>query len=323
MNKTKIDWCDMSWNPVTGCRHNCEYCYARKIARRFAGGGYEKEMGMFIAKYKEKIFQPPYELSEPQLAKTKDEWYREAPYPFGFEPTFHRYRLDEPKQKTKPRNIFVCSMADLFGDWVPDEWIRAVFDECIVSAPWHRYLFLTKNPGRYDSAIDNYAAEDRGCSDTTESFENCWFGTSVTSQADAEKIETLSRLPEGHRFLSIEPILGPVTLNLKKNRCPICGSDEVYRDNPKTCQGEKPWYCDCCGMWESEDGADLKPDIDWVIIGSETGNRKEKVIPQRAWIESIVADCRVAGIPVFMKSSLTDIWGAPLIQEFPWGDAHD
>ena len=60
----------------------------------------------------------------------------------------------------------------------------------------------------------------------------------------------------------------------------------------------------------------------WVIIGAETGNRKEKVIPQRSWIESIVNDCRIMRIPIFMKSSLSGIWGEPLIQEFPW-EAHD
>ena len=268
MNKTKIDWCDMSWNPVTGCRHNCEYCYARKIARRFAGGGYGKEMGMFIAKYKEEIFQPPYELSEPQLAKTKDEWYREAPYPFGFEPTFHRYRLDEPKQKTKPRNIFVCSMADLFGDWVPDKWIQDVFAAC-EAAPQHRYIFLTKNTDRYEKIINNGIITVR---------DNYWFGTSATNTEGV-----VYRRGQGmNTFVSIEPFLSE------------------FRKCKDT---------------------DLLPN--WVIIGAETGNRKEKVIPQRAWIESIVEDCRAAGIPVFMKSSLTDIWGAPLIQEFPWGDAHD
>jgi len=55
----------------------------------------------------------------------------------------------------------------------------------------------------------------------------------------------------------------------------------------------------------------------WVIIGAETGRRKNKVIPKREWIEDIVNECRKAGIPIFMKSSLADIWGEPLIQEFP------
>ncbi|MCL2461960.1 MAG: phage Gp37/Gp68 family protein, partial [Defluviitaleaceae bacterium] len=72
----------------------------------------------------------------------------DAPYPFYFKPTFHRYRLGEPARMKKPKNIFVCSMADMFGDWVPDEWIKAVFEAC-EAIPRHRYLFLTKNPARY------------------------------------------------------------------------------------------------------------------------------------------------------------------------------
>ena len=71
-----------------------------------------------------------------------------APYPFGFTPTFHRYRLGDPARKQRPRNIFVCSMADLFGAWVPTKWIVEVLDACL-AAPQHNYLFLTKNPRRY------------------------------------------------------------------------------------------------------------------------------------------------------------------------------
>jgi len=58
---------------------------------------------------------------------------------------------------------------------------------------------------------------------------------------------------------------------------------------------------------------------EWVIIGAETGRQKDKVIPKREWIEDILNECKKAGIPVFMKSSLADIWGEPLIQEFPEG----
>lgn len=121
---TRIDWCDATFNPITGCLHGCEYCYAKRIAERFG----IKPFGNV----------EPTELLEPVVLNDKAE-----PYPLGFSPTFHRYRLDEPQHWKKPRTIFVCSMADLFGDWVPDEWIKAVFDAC-EKAPQHRYLFLTK-----------------------------------------------------------------------------------------------------------------------------------------------------------------------------------
>lgn len=129
MNKSKIEWCDMTWNPVTGCLHNCPYCYARKIATRF-GWNVKTE--------------PETEVLNYACGNEK----RINPYPFGFKPTFHRYRLGEPTQIKKPQRVFVCSMADLFGDWVPDEWINEVFDAC-KAAPRHTYLFLTKNPKRY------------------------------------------------------------------------------------------------------------------------------------------------------------------------------
>ena len=135
MTKTKIEWCDYTFNPVTGCLHNCEYCYAMKIAKRF--GGVDEHISREIPQHMVYIFN-----NKPTLKG------KAAPYPFGFIPTFHRYRLDEPQRVKKPQNVFVCSMADLFGDWVPDEWVQQVFEAC-EKAPWHRYLFLTKNPKRY------------------------------------------------------------------------------------------------------------------------------------------------------------------------------
>ena len=126
--KTKIDWCESTWNPVTGCLHGCEYCYARKIAERF-GGASETHNNeccnecQWITEGTGEI----HSLNEPIFDFDNG---RNAPFPFDFDPTFHRYKLDEPQRWKKPRNIFVCSMADLFGAWVPDEWIRQVFEAC-------------------------------------------------------------------------------------------------------------------------------------------------------------------------------------------------
>ena len=242
MNKTKIDWCDSTWNPVTGCLHGCEYCYARGIANRFGFGAYEPNIDERV-------------LIEPAVSAGK-----KVPYPFNFEPTFHKYRLNEYQNK-KGRNIFVCSMADLFGDWVPDEWIEEVFKACH-DATQHNYLFLTKNPERYAELgmpCDNYL----------------WYGTSVCKKDDIQKCKYLPL--GGKKFVSIEPILE----DLK-----IIGSPLINY-------------------------------VDWVIVGAETGRRKNKVIPERKWIEDIVNECKENGTAVFMKSSLSDIWGEPLIQEFP------
>ncbi len=174
MEKTKIEWTDSTWNPVTGCCHKCPYCYARNIARRFSGGG--------VLKYGARAA-----LNDPVIIDGK-----RAAYPYGFKPTFHRYRLKEYRE-SKGRNIFVCSMADLFGAWVPDCWIQEVFDECL-AAPQHNYIFLTKNPARYIQLAK---------AGKLPQYNNFWYGSSVTGPHDE-----YSWFDEKyHWFLSVEPLL--------------------------------------------------------------------------------------------------------------------
>jgi protein gp37 len=286
MNKTKIEWATMTWNPVTGCLHNCPYCYARKIARRFAGGGYGMEGGMFISKYKEGVFTPPYELSEPQLCKTKDKWYRDAPYPFGFAPTFHRYRLNDPQYTKEPQNVFVCSMADLFGEWVPFDWIKRVFEAC-EKAPQHNYLFLTKNPERYYEVITSYEEGDIEYWGEEDERPTFFMGASVTNNEQLDKA-----YHSAADWLSIEPLHEEIN------------TEEYWQSEANDSGGYREW-----ARWL------------WVVIGAETGNRKGKIILERKWIENIVNSCREHNVPVFMKDSLAKIWGEPLIQEYPWETA--
>jgi protein gp37 len=274
MNKTKIDWADMTWNPVTGCYHNCEYCYARKIANRFDGGYVRGENYTYClsdkaAKY---IVNPELQDGKILIAQHKPIFKnigildmsdrRYSAYPFGFCPTIHEQRLHEPAHKKKPQNIFVCSMADIFGDWVPDEWISEVFKAC-EAAPQHRYLFLTKNPKRY---LDLYNKKAFPYKD------NYWFGTTITKPLDEF---VWAKDTPYKTFISIEPILEPLKLET----------------------GHFP---------------------DWVIIGAETGNRKDKVTPKKEWIDSIAEQCKSADTPLFMKESLRELMGEDFIQEFPW-----
>lgn len=279
-NKTKIDWCDSTWNPVTGCLHGCEYCYARRIAERFGGCwrldlppdtswrgnvGERKLMGDYARHNDGKC----HVLDEPEIECAvfdPPSGYRGKvkPYPYYFSPTFHRYRLGEPQSWKKPRNIFVCSMADLFGDWVPDEWIEQVFEAC-EAAPQHKYLFLTKNGKRYLELARKGIMPDA---------DNFWYGCSVT-RPDApfffsNKCKT---------FASIEPILEPFDWvpGLKHIGLP-----------------------------------------DWIIVGAETGNRKNKVRPEKDWLGGIVNGCTEHNIPLFMKESLRELMGADFRQEFPW-----
>lgn len=314
--KTKIDWFDSSWNPVTGCLHGCEYCYARKIAQRF-GGGYrfvadmkKDENGKYVTNADgfpifERLGAWPYEatggchvLESPanendahEVPNWCEEWYGEKPknypYPWYFDPTFHRYRLDEPAHWKKPRTIFVCSMADLFGEWVPDEWIDEVFKAC-EKAPQHRYLFLTKNPKRLCKMATAYAVQQCNkehpdkLSPQTElcknilplpRHDNWWFGSTL----DNGKATRFQGGFGWNTFTSIEPLTENMNMGLGS-----FGTDK------------------------------------WTIIGAETGNRKGKITPQREWVDNIVEAASITGMKTFMKESLRELMGADFRQEFPW-----
>ncbi len=176
MNKTQIDWADYTWNPITGCLHGCDYCYAAKTAHRFG-----KKIEDEHADGKLHILN----------GKIKDN-----PYPYLFEPTLHTYRLREPQEHTVPKTIFVGSMADVFGKWVSLAWINAVFDAC-AAAPQHRYLFLTKNPQRLCDLAN------RGFLPINQNY---WYGTTIT-KAGAQFFGGRIR---DNVFLSIEPLLEPL-----------------------------------------------------------------------------------------------------------------
>ena len=188
--KTKITSFDSTWNPVTGCIRNCPYCYATRIADRFSGYIHDdaNRHKYSITGYKGTNI---YTVDTPMTRETKSGEIQTAVYPFGFEPTLFTYKLKEPQTWEEPKNIFVCSMADLFGEWTPDEWIQKVFEACD-KAPQHRYFFLTKNPDRYCDLYDRKLLPKR---------DNYWYGTTVTNAG--QKYFSAFRC---NSFLSIEPI---------------------------------------------------------------------------------------------------------------------
>ena len=283
--KTKIDWCDSSWNPVTGCNHGCKYCYARRIEERFSTAMAMPDFELLVPVDEP---HPVYELSEP--VRHDFHGNKREPYPYGFQPTFHRYKLDEPQHWKKPRTIFVCSMGDMFGNWVPDEWIKQLFEAC-EAAPQHRFLFLTKNPGRY-CHLERAGIMPKG--------DNFWFGATfdhsnwpghdgpheipgrpTTFALHGKMVHDAGDFyypayPEKNRFVSFEPLLYDI------------------------------------GAHIGSTGAQ------WHIIGAETGNRKGKVATQREWVEHIVEYSDKNHIPVFMKESLRGLMGDDFRQEFPW-----
>lgn len=213
MNKSKIDWCDSTWNPITGCYHGCEYCYARKYANRF-GSHFVDVEGKNL-----------HVLRTKQKQTAKDGKTVNAPYPYDFEPTLHEYRLCEPARNTKPQTVFVCSMADMFGAWVPNEWIEMVFKAC-EAAPWHRYLFLTKNPKRYCELAHTGKLPEGS---------NYWYGSTVTRPGDMRFIGS----QRYNTYVSAEPLLAPLNAglgDLGRDKWIIIGAetgDRTERVTPK------------------------------------------------------------------------------------------
>lgn len=253
MNRSKIEWCDHTWNPITGCRHGCSYCYARTMTARFAGDIRLNKMAKADYQLQKAADGDGYiyVLDKPMLNETGSPLV----YPFGFEPTYHRYRMGILDKLKMGNNIFVGAMADMFAEYIPDEWIRDIINACI-ARPMHNYLFLTKNPKRYIQ----YGVP-------TE-YKNMWYGATITSSADVYRIVSLAM--EGKSFVSIEPILGQFNVSDIEAICKV---------------------------------------VNWIIIGAETGRRRNKVIPKKEWIDEIVEEADKAAIPVFMKDSLISIMG--------------
>lgn len=264
MNRSKIEWCDHTWNPITGCRHNCEYCYARRMTMRFSGDVRLNLMAKDDYKEVEAAdgSGPVYVLEKPMMNETGNALV----YPFGFEPTLHMHRMDTLDKLKMGNNIFVGAMADVFGEWVPDDWIDKIMEICL-DRPQHNYIFLTKNVERYCE----YGVP--------MGKENMWYGTSVTRESEMSRFNSL---PAGcRRFVSMEPIL-----------------EDLHPEEHNI----------------------LFRQVGWIILGAETGNRKEKVVPDRDWIMRIVAMADEQGVPVFMKDSLVPIVGEESMRrEFPEG----
>jgi protein gp37 len=245
LNKSKIEWCDYTWNPVTGCLHKCDYCYAERIANRFGINAITQEL--------EKIWEEEFgeKCSEiaPGIHDLEKPYYcggRMQPFPYSFHPTFHRYRLNEPQKLKKPSRIFVVSMGDLFGEWVPDEWIEEVF-KTVKESPQHTFLFLTKNPERYMNLYCN----------GIEFPENIMLGTTITSEAETNR---QSWIPCGIKsFISIEPLMEPIKSNLYADWV-IVGA----MTGPRAIKPKPEWVqsiVDYCRKWSTP--IFLKGNLNW------------------------------------------------------------
>lgn len=176
-DKSTIEWTDATWNPVTGCDKvspGCKHCYAERFAERFRG-----------------VAHHPYEQ--------------------GFDLKLWPERLALPLRWTTPKLIFVNSMSDLFHDRVPSTFIESVF-EVMEQATLHTFQVLTKRSRRMlEWTQDRYAATELDGKKLWPS--NVWAGVSVESELYTSRIADLQRVPALTRFLSLEPMIGPVKLD--------------------------------------------------------------------------------------------------------------
>jgi protein gp37 len=269
---TSIEWTNETWNPTTGCDRispGCDHCYALTMAKRL------KAMGS--AKYQRD--------GNPATSGP------------GFGITEHPGALDLPLTWRKARRVFVNSMSDLFHDGVSDEFIERVF-AAMAMAGQHTFQLLTKRHGRMRSLLSNPTFE-RNVRLKVEHYDeskvyrrevanwplpNVWLGVSVDDQKRADlRIPALRDTPAAVRFLSCEPLLGPVDLSRHLGL---------------------EWF-DSFG-WGEEMFAALNGQVggglNWVIVGGESGPGARPMDPD--WARSLRDQCNAAGVPFFFKQ-----WG--------------
>ena len=279
MAQSKIEWTERVWNPVTGCTkvsQGCKNCYAERMAKRLAG-------------------RCGYPADDP------------------FRVTIHSDRLAQPLHWRKPSRVFVNSMSDLFHPDVPGGFIAAVFG-IMAACPQHTFQVLTKRPARMktwfedlksvgpanrcypaetcrahamNKTLDSVRSKLTGY-DTRWPLPNVWLGVSAENQETADqRIPLLLQAPAAVRFVSCEPLLGPVDL------AGASGGNDYLGDH-----------------WDRNVG----PGIDWVIAGGESGPGARPM--HLDWARSLRDQCAAARVPFFFKQ-----WGewAPIGTSGPHG----
>lgn len=298
MSETSIEWTDVTWNPVRGCSRvseGCRNCYAERMASRFSGQG--------------KPFHGFADPSRSRMLKPRGHWTGRV--------ELIPEKLDEPLRWRKPRRVFVNSMSDLFHEALPDEAIDRVF-AVMALAPQHTFQILTKRPERmlaYMSGDARLAIAEaielrHWAPETHDDFDardvepleawplpNVWLGVSCEDQRTAEeRIPLLLQTPAAVRFVSLEPLLGPIAdlAGFLRRVCARCG---VWADE-----------CVCefaVRQFERGDRAarvaerGTRPGLDWVIVGGESGPGARPC--DVAWVRSIRDQCKAAGVPCFVK----------------------
>lgn len=273
-DNAKIEWTDATWNPITGCTlvsEGCRHCYAARLAAT----------------------RLKNEPSRRGLARLN----AAGEAKFTGEVRFNEQWLEQPLRWRKPRMIFVCAHGDLFHENVPDEWIDRVF-AVMAFCPHHTFQVLTKRPERARDYASDPAAPGPRVHLGRWPLPNVWIGTSIEDQATAdERIPHLLATPAAVRFVSAEPLLGPVDLT------------EWLHDSDCDGQPLEDAYDMCLCRFNAAGGFPSEDRIDWVIVGGESGPGARPMHPD--WARALRDQCAAAGVPFFFKQ-----WGA-------WGPAPD
>ncbi len=277
--KTKIEWTEYSWNPIRGCSRvtdGCRHCYAEdqaaRIIRMDRGRGVPEGQGSY----------------DGLLAKG-GQWNGQI----KFVPEL----LDQPIRWTKPRFIFVNSMSDLFHENVPEDVIQRIF-AVMAAAPQHTFQVLTKRAERMRDVLQNKDARwivegqikltqegvlKPGAYRVTWPLPNVWLGVSVENQIAAnERVPKLLETPAAVRWLSMEPLLGPVDL------------EKIQESSGDVSSALYGYHT--AGSCERVGG------IDWVVVGGESGPKARPM--HRQWVRDLRDQCTSAGVPYLFKQ-----WG--------------
>ena len=300
---TGIEWTDQVWNPVRGCSMvspGCTNCYAMKFAGRFSGKG-----------------QPYNGLVG---------WNSKGPRWNG-EIVLVPAKLDDPLHWRKPRRVFVNSMSDLFHDGVPDDYIRDIF-AVMAEAGSHTFQVLTKRASRMEQWFGSWAGSQAADYATEIGVEwplpNVWLGVSVENQDFVhERIPALLSTPARIRFVSAEPLLGPIDLECVE--CPVYHTDPDDELEPD---------CSLCMSVPEEiqpscrDGAfsALDAGIHWVIVGCESGPKKHVRPMDESWVRDLQRQCSTSGTAFFYKQAKDErgkVVSLPLLDGKRWSEYPD
>lgn len=286
-----IEWTDATWNVITGCSvlsPGCTNCYAMRLAGT-------------------RLRNHPSRAGLTKESKAGPIWTGDV--------RFNEAWLTQPLTWVKPRRIFVCAHADLFHENVPDEWIDKVF-AVMALTPHHTYQVLTKRSDRmreYLSTADRcervgdemmtLASLPAGTKRVEWPLLNVWLGISCERQQELEeRAPHLQRTPAAIRYISAEPLLGPIDTT-------DCCNGHYFFD---VLRGTR-WH-------DNPDGPNAPekflPGIDWVIVGGENGDRPM----HPGWARGLRDQCADAGVPFFFKQ-----WGEylPVGQTLPgYGKIH-